>query len=127
MMPRRFRWAAVLLLTTALTSACALFARSKLTETMVGVRVENTLEPPTSVRIFVLDEGGTRRLLGPIESSGRQVFHFERPIGAAERFVAVTTSLTEIVSPPVPNTGGVLYHWDLAKNTIAPFDPEQRR
>jgi hypothetical protein len=80
------------------------------------IRVENDMNPPSSLSIYLVPEGGIRRLLGTINGSG--TVRIENPPIGRYRLLARTDLGREIISDPVIPVMGASLKWDLYTNVI---------
>jgi hypothetical protein len=82
------------------------------------IRVETDMNPPSSLSIYLVPDGGIRRLLGTINGSSGTVRIENPPIGRY-RLLARTDLGREIISDPVIPVMGASLKWDLYTNVIS--------
>ena len=119
---RRARFAlAALLALAAPLPGCTLF-RSAGNAEIVDVVVDNNLQLPTPLTIYVVSDVGARQLVGNVLAGRRTSLHFRAPtITGSYRLVATTATQTQgdyLVSQPVSLTGGERVTWEIRNNTV---------
>jgi hypothetical protein len=118
-MPRARAALSALLVVLALSaSACASAAgrRSEATN-RISVRVQNDLVVPSVLTIFIVDDLGTRRLIGNVPANATNTLGYEPSLPSGRyRLMGRTTSGAEIVSPPITATAGETVVWRLSTN-----------
>lgn len=119
MTARRSLATLALLLFVLLPAACIPFGQRGPTGDQITVRVQNNATPPTSLTVYVLPEGGTPRLLGPVSPGSTQTFFFEPLPAATYRLQARTTAGREITSNPVTLTPSNMAIWDVQANAVS--------
>ena len=106
------------------SSACASVERQDTTADggaveVVDVTVENDLQPPTAVTVFIRDQVGTRRTLGDVGPLDTRTFSFDPPTASGSyRLVARTTTGEEIQSDRITVFEGEGVRWRLTGNII---------
>jgi hypothetical protein len=96
---RSWLWIGLVALVAA--GACASGERQASTgeDRTVQVTVENDLQPPTSVTVYIGEQIGTRRTLGDVGPLDTRTFSFELPSRTGNyRLVARTTSGEQLQS-----------------------------
>jgi hypothetical protein len=104
-------------------SACASAERQAATgeDRTVQVTVENNLQPPTAVTVYIGEQIGTRRTLGDVGSLDTRTFSYEPATRTGTyRLVARTTAGAELVSDPITLYAGESVRWQLRGNVIVP-------
>jgi hypothetical protein len=116
----RFVLAALLLAITVSLSACASAAgRRSEAANRISVRVRNDLVVPSVLTVFIVDDLGTRRLLGNVPAGATTTLSYDPPLASGRyRLVARTTSGAEISSPPITVTAGETVVWRLSTNIV---------
>jgi hypothetical protein len=101
--------------------ACASAERQASTgeDRTVQVTVENDLQPPTSVTVYIGEQIGTRRTLGDVGPLDTRTFSFELPSRTGNyRLVARTTSGEQLQSDPITVFAGEGIRWQLQGNVL---------
>ena len=119
--------AALVLLLLAPIGGCATGSSAGDGSTSAAVEVQNDLIPPASLTIYLVPESGVRHILGDVGPSQTRVLNIRDPLPGQHRFMARTTSGSEIVSNPFAVSASDTLRWDLSSNivtTISGDDPE---
>lgn len=113
---RTFAAGLVVAASVAVGGACAAHRTANGSNDIV-VQVQNDLVPPAPLTIFLVPDGGIRRLLGTVQGSGTVTIR-NPPIGRY-RLLARTDVGREIISDPVIAVLGDALKWDLYTNVIS--------
>lgn len=109
----------VVVLATASTACAGAEERSR-TDRTAEIVVTNDIHPPTSVSVWIEDEGGSLSRLGSVSPGETADFSFRPRIGTRYRLVARTTSGAELVSHLFRLNGGERASWDLSDLVVPP-------
>jgi len=101
-------------------AACASRALQPVVMTdRIAVTVRNTLQPPSSLTVSVVAEGGSRRTIGSVGTGQTETLTFPVNEAAARyRLVAEMPNGEEITSQPFTPVPGGSVTWDLTLNTV---------
>ena len=118
---RSMAGAAMALLATTATGACASSHSHRGADQQIIVHLTNDLAPPSDVTVYVVTQDGTRRLLGDVPPNRDRVLKVPTDIypGSSFRIVAERTAGRRIVSQPITATSAVsMIDWDLQTNAM---------
>jgi hypothetical protein len=117
---RRARSITLVLLALALPG-CSLFRQSSRAET-VDVEVNNNLNVPTPLTIYVVSDVGNRQLIGSVNPGRTTRLTYRAAVVTGNyRLVARVASQTQgdyLVSNAVALTGGETVMWEIRNNVI---------
>jgi hypothetical protein len=117
----RSTWKALALVALFGTAACATGSREEAADGggPIEVTIENDLQPPTSVTVWVGEQIGTRRTLGDVGPMDTRTFTLDPGTASGTyRFMARTTQGVELVSDPITVYAGESVRWDLTGNIL---------
>ena len=120
-MPRTRAALAALLVALSLSfSACATVGgRHSESSNRIGVRVQNDLVVPSVLTIFIVDDLGTRRLIGNVPANVSSTLSYDPSLPSGRyHLVARTTSGAEITSQTITATAGETIVWRMSNNLV---------
>ena len=90
----------------------------------VSVVVENTLNPPVQVSVFIVPATGGRQVLGTVSPGQSGRFSYQ-PTSASQQFqlVAQASSGRTLTSPPFTLVNVVTATWNLDQNLVRFSEP----
>lgn len=121
----RFSTAVAGMATIAVLGACATSEEPQPQRTAEGgiapveVVVQNDLQPPTPITVWIDEEGGTRHILGTVPPTTERTLTFDgvRAFGTYA-LVARTDAGQEVVSDSFVLSGGETVTWDMSSNAV---------
>ena len=120
-MPRtRAAFAALMVVLSLSLSACATMGgRRSESANQISVRVQNDLVVPSVLTVFIVDDLGTRRLIGNVPANVSSTLSYEPSLPSGRyHLMARTTSGAEISSQTITATAGETIVWRLSNNLI---------
>jgi hypothetical protein len=120
-MPRtRAAFTALLMVLAVSLSACASAAgRRSESDNRISVRVQNDLVVPSVLTIFIVDDLGTRRLIGNVPANATVTLSYDPSLGSGRyHLVGRTTSGADISSQTITATAGETIVWRLSNNLV---------
>lgn len=120
-MPRvRAAFAALFVVLGLSLSACATAGgRHSESGNLISVRVQNDLVVPSVLTIFIVDDLGTRRLIGNVPANTSATLSYDPSLPSGRyHLIGRTTSGAEITSQTITATAGETIVWRMSNNLV---------